>query len=281
MVLPHAAIPACTFRCSSSGIYYVYLLPAILKQRNKGEIEMALGFIRNMVDDFWDLATSPDGRGTPPPPRSYNRVRPARVQNVRAQIISQTPSTWTPPPPPPPQHNTWTSPPPPSPPPPQQPDVNQILRNLRKQRKILEAALNKQTNKTAPQQHYEPPPQQWTTLTQYLPILQNRHQQRPLRLLHGTSREAATDIYYNRRVLPGEKNYFWLTPEFMIAKGHAKRKGWAGGLIVEFYIDTCYRLGQSKPHWVIPIPNPQPQTYYHFPEAVPTSLQKQDGTKIA
>ena len=214
---------------------------------------MAIGFIRNLVGDFWDIATSPDGRGTPPPPpRVNNHARPSRTQNMQTQIIQQ------------PRTKIWT--------PPMTDNINQLLDQIEKNTNTLRAQTNTTASRTTPQ-----PLHDVEHLLKNLKAETKRLQEALEVTLgyHGTKKEAALDIFYNNKMLMGTDDAFWIAKTFGAAKNYAIQRGGSNGLIIELHISDKKKLQKYKDYWKAVIHNPKPETYYRFTYLEPWALYDQ------
>jgi len=97
---------------------------------------------------------------------------------------------------------------------------------------------------------------------------------------HGTTHDAAMDIFYNNRFLPGRKNKFWIADKTEDAIRFGKQKDGKKAKIVQLAISPDILLEKPNDFWAASIPDAQPGTYYTFPGIRPVAVYTQKGQRI-
>jgi hypothetical protein len=101
-----------------------------------------------------------------------------------------------------------------------------------------------------------------------------------VRMFHGTTKEAAWDIFFNNRFRVRLNLSLWITEAFDYAVSIANRCG--DGLIVELLIDSdLVMIPEGGYNYRIEVPNGQQGKYYRFSGVVPVSIYDVNGNKIA
>ena len=123
-----------------------------------------------------------------------------------------------------------------------------------------------QSPQPAPFQHPLIPPQEQAT--------------RESIMWHGTSAEAAWDIFRHNRFLVNNDLSLWITEDFDYAKGIADNNG--NGLIVALFVDPGIDLiHQGGYNWTAPVPSGERGKYYRFEGIVPAGVYDSNGNQIA
>ena len=103
----------------------------------------------------------------------------------------------------------------------------------------------------------------------------------PTILWHGTSKQAAEDIFYNQRVIKGQKEAFWMAEKMEDAKSYANGRDPQNGRIIKIWVDPSVEMSHHYLYWNIPMNGLNSRKAYRFKGVRPLAMFDLNGNKIA